>query len=392
MPETNNDIFQIALKESVHFSVKTINSNIEKGGLRLSKQQALDLTYLSARTLLKENFLIPTDYQANAGKTASIFKVVKAAMLGDDISSEEVEFQQQVKQLQPHIDTIFDEPYQAGTDDLDIRMRQLLIPKNGEYISISPLTAAGVNYLINQEVDFINETRKEKDSEFNRIQTAVFGIGGANPQNVGSLVRSMQRPITLDAPKNDQDARVAFKIFHSGFDYYIPNKILIKNEEEIIPDIILWSKLLEKQLLATAQNEHQKWHSLEVYSPETNVRVRRGEMKFLKKIFNLVNYQGQQYLQLLKNMQEKLPVYTKTDEQQKDSLTPFLHPDVPFIKQGLIVPELRDDIWRIEFANDLAENIIGKSFMIHPDFPPITLSLDENAKGYLARRLREIVR
>ncbi|MDR8284807.1 hypothetical protein FPK77_24440, partial [Acinetobacter baumannii] len=82
-----------------------------------------------------------------------------------------------------------------------------------EYVSVSPLTAAGVNYLVNQEVDAVNELRKEKDSEFNRIQTAVFGIGGANPQNVGSLVRSMQRPITVDAPQASEKVRQALAIF-----------------------------------------------------------------------------------------------------------------------------------------------------------------------------------
>ena len=32
MPEPQTDIFINALEESVHFSLKTINSNIEKGG------------------------------------------------------------------------------------------------------------------------------------------------------------------------------------------------------------------------------------------------------------------------------------------------------------------------------------------------------------------------
>ncbi|MFH4090469.1 hypothetical protein WAJ00_21365, partial [Acinetobacter baumannii] len=82
---------------------------------------------------------------------------VKATMINDDISSEEAEFQQQVEQLKPSISSIFNEPYQAGTENIDIRMRQLLIPKNGEYVSVSPLTAAGVNYLVNQEVDAVNE-------------------------------------------------------------------------------------------------------------------------------------------------------------------------------------------------------------------------------------------
>ncbi|MCU4414464.1 hypothetical protein KTH71_10520 [Acinetobacter sp. WU_MDCI_Axc73] len=392
MPEPNNDVYKNALQESVHFSVKTINSNIEKGGLRLSKKQALDLPYLSARTLLNEDFLIPTDYQANAGKTASIFKVVKAAILGDDVSAEETEFQQQVAQLKPLIKPIFDESYQAGTDYIDIRMRQLLIPKHGEYVSISPLTAAGVNYLINQEVDQINEARKEKDSVLNRIQTAVFGIGGANPQNVGSLVRSMQRPITLDSPQTDDDIRAAFKIFHTGFEYYIPNKILLKNSKKDVPDIILWAKMLEEKLLTTAQNEHQKWHDLDVFSPETNLKVRRGEKTFLKNIFNIVKYQASQQLELLKKVQDKLPIYTKSEEQQQEALSPLLHPQVSFIIQGLIISELRDDVWRIQFADDLADKIIGQSFILDPTLPAIKIPLDDNAKGYIARRLREIIR
>ncbi|MEQ1248578.1 hypothetical protein ABLT93_15570 [Acinetobacter soli] len=392
MPEPQTDIFINALEESVHFSLKTINSNIEKGGIRLSKQQALDLPYLSARTLLNEDFLIPTDYQANAGKTASIFKVVKAAMIDNEISSEEAEFQQQVEQLKPSISSIFNEPYQAGTENIDIRMRQLLIPKNGEYVSVSPLTAAGVNYLVNQEVDAVNELRKEKDSDFNRIQTAVFGIGGANPQNVGSLVRSMQRPITLDAPKADENIRKGIKVFHSGFEYYIPNRIQFKNEKEVVPDIILWSHMLEQQLIATAQNHHQNWHNLDIYSPETNIRVRRGEIAFLKNIFDFINYQGHQYLQLLKSIQDKLPVYVKNDEQQQSPRTPLLHPSVSLITHGLIVPELRDDIWRIHFADDLASKIIGQSFVLNPSLPAIKIPLDQNAKGYIARRLREIIR
>ena len=112
MAEPQTDIFINALEESVHFSLKTINSNIEKGGIRLSKKQALDFPYLSARTLLNEDFLIPTDYQANAGKTASIFKVVKAAMIDNDISEEDFDFQQQVQHLRPSISSIFNEPYQ----------------------------------------------------------------------------------------------------------------------------------------------------------------------------------------------------------------------------------------------------------------------------------------
>ncbi|MFU8927834.1 hypothetical protein [Acinetobacter puyangensis] len=389
------DLYRQALNESVHFSVKTINSNIEKGGIRLSQSQGLDLPYLSARTLLHEGFLIPTDYQANAGKTASIFKVVKAAMLDDDISTEDQEFQDHVRDLKPALSHAFDDFYSAGTDHIDIRMRQLLIPKDVGYISISPLTAAGVNYLVNKEVDQIKEDRKNKDSQFNNIQTAVFGIGGANPQNVGSLVRSMQRPITLDSPATDEAISKAFKVFYKGFDYYIPKKITFKDDKKIVPDIILWAKILTQQLIATAQNTHQKYLELDIHSPETNLKVRRAELFFLKHISNIVLYQGKLHLQILKNVQDKLPTINNIDAEDTDStkpLTPLLHPSVEFIKQGLIDPNLRNDLWRIKFADDLAQKIIGQKFLLDPAQPEIDIPLDQNAKAYIARRLREIIR
>ena len=72
----DEDIYQQALAESVHYSVKTVNSNIEKGGIRLAQSHALNLPYISARTLLADDFLVPTDYQAKAGITATLFKVV----------------------------------------------------------------------------------------------------------------------------------------------------------------------------------------------------------------------------------------------------------------------------------------------------------------------------
>ncbi|WP_407502871.1 hypothetical protein [Acinetobacter baumannii] len=388
MPEPQTDIFINALEESVHFSLKTINSNIEKGGIRLSKQQALDLPYLSARTLLNEDFLIPNDYQANAGKTASIFKVVKAAMINDDISSEEAEFQQQVEQLKPSISSIFNEPYQAGTENIDIRMRQLLIPKNGEYVSVSPLTAAGVNYLVNQEVDAVNELRKEKDSEFNRIQTAVFGIGGANPQNVGSLVRSMQRPITVDAPQASEKVRQALAIFYNGFTIRLSRKIKLLNGTKRAKEAIKeWSEILNRQLVVTATNTIQNWHDLEIFAPSTNRDVRDQEVIFLNILAKDVLRQATFQKNILEEAESILP---SMEEIERPSF--WVHPSLPFVLQGLIDPELRDDNWRIKFSDYLARKITNETFDIEINNETVTISLDSNSEGYIARRLREIIR
>ncbi|WP_445116235.1 hypothetical protein [Acinetobacter sp. WZC-1] len=384
-----DDVFQNSLKESVHFSFKTINSNIEKGGIRLSKKQALDLPYISARTLLNEDFLIPTDYQANAGKTASIFKVVKAAMLDDDISSEEVEFQHQVEQLKSSIHTVFDEPYQAGTEYIDIRMRQVLIPKkDGEYLSISPLTAAGVNYLINQEVDFINEVRKEKDSEFNRIQTAVFGIGGANPQNVGSLVRAMQRPVTLGSPQANEKTRQAFAVFYNGFKFNILCKIKIsKGEKQALQALEKWAGILNRQLIITVNNVIQNWHDLEIFAPTTNKKIREQEILFLEIIVHDVLHQASIQKNILEEAESILPAM---DEIERPSF--WVHPSLSLVVQGLIDPELRDDHWRIKFADHLARKITNTTFSVEMESQTVEITLDHHAEGYITRRLREMIR
>ncbi|MBE0975264.1 hypothetical protein IH776_28855, partial [Escherichia coli] len=42
--------------------------------------------------LLADDITIPTDYQANAGKTATIFKAIKSAMLDEDLSEQDDDF------------------------------------------------------------------------------------------------------------------------------------------------------------------------------------------------------------------------------------------------------------------------------------------------------------
>ena len=51
----DEDIYQQALAESVHHSLKITNSNIKGGGIRVSNSAHLDLPYISVRTLLNEN-------------------------------------------------------------------------------------------------------------------------------------------------------------------------------------------------------------------------------------------------------------------------------------------------------------------------------------------------
>ena len=381
----DEDIYQQALAESVHYSVKTVNSNIEKGGIRLAQSHALNLPYISARTLLADDFLVPTDYQANAGKTATLFKVVKAAQLDEELSEADEEFKQNVALLKPHLNKIFEQPFTAGLDIIDIRMRQLLIPKNNEYLSISPLSAAGLNLLINTEVDALKEQRKAegKNTKLKNIKTAVFGIGGSNPQNVGSLVRSMQRPIVLGSPTLDPKTRLAFQYFYKGFDYQISNAYI---NRAMYQELTTYAKsLIEQQKLSLKVGFHE--HG--IHAPFSNMQTRAAELTTIQKVIDDVLQQGQDILQILKAVANDLPSLKVLERKSRWS-----HPRVSLIAQGLINPELQQfEDWQQLFADDLARRITKHSYWKKEIKNTVDISLSEaDAKSFLSRRIQELLK
>lgn len=381
----DEDIYQQALAESVHYSVKTVNSNIEKGGIRLAQSHALNLPYISARTLLADDFLVPTDYQANAGKTATLFKVVKAAQLDEELSEADEEFKQNVALLKPHLNKIFEQPFTAGLDIIDIRMRQLLIPKNNEYLSISPLSAAGLNLLINTEVDALKEQRKAegKNTKLKNIKTAVFGIGGSNPQNVGSLVRSMQRPLVLDSPTQDPETRLAFQYFYKGFDYQISNAYINRTMYQELTEYA--KSLIEQQKLSLKVGFHE--HG--IHAPFSNMQTRAAELTTIQKVIDDVLQQGQDILQILKSVANDLPSLKVLERKSRWS-----HPRVSLIAQGLINPELQQfEDWQQFFADDLARRITKHSYWKKEIKNTVDISLSEaEAKSFLSRRIQELLK
>ena len=383
--DTEENPYQQALAESVHYSLKTVNSNIEKGGIRLAQSHALNLPYISARTLLADDFLVPTDYQANAGKTATLFKVVKAAQLDEELSEADEEFKQNVALLKPHLNKIFEQPFTAGLDIIDIRMRQLLIPKNNEYLSISPLSAAGLNLLINTEVDALKEQRKAegKNTKLKNIKTAVFGIGGSNPQNVGSLVRSMQRPIVLGSPTLDPKTRLAFQYFYKGFDYQISNAYI---NRAMYQELTEYAKsLIEQQKLSLKVGFHE--HG--IHAPFSNMQTRAAELTTIQKVIDDVLQQGQDILQILKAVANDLPSLKVLERKSRWS-----HPRVSLIAQGLINPELQQfEDWQQLFADDLARRITKHSYWKKEIKNTVDISLSEaDAKSFLSRRIQELLK
>lgn len=397
------DQYRQTLAESVHFSNKTINSNIEKGGIRLAKSQALDLPYISARTLLADDITIPTDYQANAGKIPTMFKIIKAAMLDENLDEFEDDLKNIANILKQDIVTIFDNPYQSKLKHINIRMRQLLLPKEESYLSISPISAVGVNYWLASEIERIKEVR-QSDDKFHNITTAVFGIGGSNIQNVGSpiFIRTLQRPIYLTAPTADDTIRQAFSLYYKGLDYYIPNKL--PKDKLVQPALLAWADLVNQGIATTEQDlNNQDWKNKGIEATSTNMDSREAEQQFLTHILRIVLAQGREAKNSLEQVADRLPNITKISDETYDenpgemvskervALTPLQHPSVDLAIQGLIDTQLRDEGWMTAFAEHLAKNIVRQSYEVEGQSNPVTFVLEDSIIPFLARRIRGLL-
>ena len=102
----------------------------------------------------------------------------------------------------------------VGTNFIDPRLRQLVWPTGDEaapWVALTPLQSSGLSEMIRARV------RAESETGVNR-SNAIFGIGGSNPQNVGRYVRSMQRPLVFNGPKENKDIRQAYALHFKGAD------------------------------------------------------------------------------------------------------------------------------------------------------------------------------
>lgn len=250
------------ISELVHFSSKTVNSNAALVGVRLAETDALDAPYVSARSLMARNVSLSLDYGKGGAALAGICKQINAVLRDTPFS------RQASPEEREAIGTAMAQArasaFSTGTDYVDHRLRQLLIPREGQddgYVAMTPITAGGVcellfdreNGLVSLHNAAVEEARKasekaetpkasqasgengpaekeagkgnassqsgqakKKAAPIRKIRQAQFGIGGSNPQNVGGLVRVMQRPLFVDAPRGGHSLRAAFSCFHNG--------------------------------------------------------------------------------------------------------------------------------------------------------------------------------
>lgn len=211
--------YQEVFKDMGHFSLKAANSNAGAGGIRLDSTSGIRQPYMAVRCLLGSGQEVALDYLKNAGSTATLAKQFRQAMVGKDPSRAD-----QYAAIVRCFREATLQPVQIGTETLSPRLKQVLIPKPGapgRYVALTPLSSAGLADRIAAWVkthnDSISEYRKQHRAAhptLRRLQTSQLGFGGSNPQNVGGLVRSLQKLVVATAPRESARVKRIFALFH----------------------------------------------------------------------------------------------------------------------------------------------------------------------------------
>ena len=210
--------YTASIREAVHYSAKTVNSNAFAAGIRLASDDTFDAPYLTVSSIGPQQ--VPVDYLQNAGRIATHYK--KFGALREP--AQRARFIRVPADEEAIIATALPlllKGAEHGTHFVDARLRQVLLPTadgidDQNYVALTPLNAAGLSELIGQRVEADIEQRKASDEKPQYRNRALLGYGGSNPQYVGRWVRAMGRAMVFDAPQEQPAMRKAYAIFYKG--------------------------------------------------------------------------------------------------------------------------------------------------------------------------------
>ena len=214
--------YQRVTERLIHFNSKVVNSKAEFVGIRLTEDAKLNLPYVALRTLLGSDCSLLLDYTEGGAKCSAIakqaYKIISSASESKDASVDEK------KTVIEAFKTAKASSYRIGTDYVDHRLRQLLIPNNdapGGYVSMTPITASSIcSLLFGREQGLVPLHNKaaveEPEGQRRKLRQAQFGIGGSKRQNIGISVDDMRRPLNVEVPEVSAATRKAYALYYQG--------------------------------------------------------------------------------------------------------------------------------------------------------------------------------
>lgn len=315
------DQYELAINEMVHHSFKITHSAITSGGVRVSRENGLQLPYVSVRSLIGDGQFVLADSFGKGPKANKIHKQINAVALGQASHAPAHE----VEMIQAFLAAASDTPY-VKCESISPRLRQILLPTDGGYLAITPLSAVGVGAMIsdtvkrhNECVTIQNADKKNTDRPLKMFTQASIQIGGSNPVNVGSLTHKMHGPIVARFPQSNNPLRHALSLHHKGVELgWFPSKLV---------------------------QEYVQWRNELSGKVAVNMEARTRLTAFLRRFTRHWLDIGADACDLLKEYADAIPGKPLTS----DTLSAF--------DRGLIESRLRDSAWNFQFASRLAKNI-----------------------------------
>lgn len=310
------------LRCSGHFSSKTVNSNAQPTGVRLSTKDRLPLPYVAVSTV-RDLSLVPVDYLRNAAE-AGAMKQIAAVFQGthaQDFVAPDPEEVAIIESLLPSTA----EPALIGGNHVDIRLRQVLLPTgDGTYLAVTPLQSAGFSHFLAGRLEAEREQLKALKAPGGAYRRrAILGIGGANPQNVGRYVRAMQRPTVFSAPAESLSVRRARAIHHRGI-------ALLKGDAAVLA-YCQWRHAWKNERSGSLKSRQAEAALLEALARSILERAEDARVALDEHIDYLV---------------------TRTDER----LNPFM--------RMLLDPELRSRTWPNDFADHVLRQLATHQYRL----------------------------
>lgn len=374
------DVYQKTAEALVHHSFKSINSNVPAGGVRLSSRWGVDLPYVGVRPLLARGISLDLDYTANSGKTAKVVKQIRAVARGGALASKAPPAQANV--IRCALSKASTSDFSVGTESVDARMRQVLLPRDdGSYVAYTPVTASGLCSLLFDRESGLVPTHNAKVAEeakavphggdgarqiprWRRIARAQLGIGGSNPQNVGSLVRAMQRPLFVPGPGGNHSLRTAFRIYYRGIELPLPRHLVI-----------------EYRNLRSALHDGS--------GRGTRMEARKAEESWAHRLAMYVLTLGADALETLRAFEDALP--QEHVLQDADGAYELVSRSVKPWMRGLIDSRLRGGDWPQLMADAVIGRLKRETHNVEGK-PVSSVPLDTAAEAKLASLLEEAFR
>lgn len=198
-----NDVKQSVEAYAAHFIGKLTNSNATTGAI-LALPEASPQPYLYAGSIGE----LPLDSSGGAGAGPAAYKTMldcsrRVRELGRDAASgEDVAIADAFDDAIAGLGSGEDRPINRT---VDWRLRQIVLPRNGSYVAMTPLAAAGISEQI-----FVQRDNLPGDE-------IALPIGGANLRNVTSI-KSATRALVRDVPSVSYGGiSVYLRLLHRGY-------------------------------------------------------------------------------------------------------------------------------------------------------------------------------